>query len=156
MIDISKISLTIVDALAPLRKANWKVILLCFSTAATFWFFNALNKVYTTRIDYPLNIVFNKDSLVAVKDPPEEIPVNVTGGGWQLLKRTISINTKPVVVQLENPVQTHFFTANNLLPIFSDQLTDLNINYIATDTIFFKIFGLQKRYISQKSKSIMT
>ena len=76
---------------------------------------------------------------MAVKDPPEEIPVNVTAGGWQLLKRTISMNTEPVRIEPENPVQTQFLTAINLLPIFSDQLSDLNINYIATDTIFFKI-----------------
>ncbi len=139
MIDIGKISLAVAEFLAPLRKANWKWILLCFSTAATFWFFNALNKVYTTRIDYPVQLVFDRDSLAAVIDPPEEIPINVTGGGWQLLKRTVSFNITPVTIEPENPVQTKFFTASNLLPFFSNQLTDLNINYIATDTIFFDI-----------------
>lgn len=139
MFDVGKISHVIVEFLAPLSKANWKVIVLCFSTAATFWFFNALNKIYTTRVEYPVELVFNRDSLVALKDPPEEIPINVTGGGWQLLKRTISFNIEPVVIKPENPVQTQYFTATNLLPIFSNQLSDLNINYIATDTIFFKI-----------------
>lgn len=125
--------------LTPLKAVNWKVVLLCFSTAATFWFFNALNKTYTTRIHYPVELVFNRDSLVALKDAPEEIPINVTGGGWQLLKRTVSVNVEPVILKPENPVHTTFFTANNLLPIFSNQLTDLNINYIAIDTIEFKI-----------------
>lgn len=153
MIDVGKISLSIAESLAPLRRANWKVILLCFTTAATFWFFNALNKVYTTRIDYPVVVVFNKDSLVALKDPPEEIPINVTGGGWQLFKRTISISTEPVVIEPENPVQTHFFTATNLLPIFSSQLNDLNINYIATDTIFFKIEPYNEKRLRIKMDS---
>ena len=139
MFDVGKISLVLAEFLAPLRRANWKVIIFCFATAATFWFFNALNKVYTTRVNYPVQLVFNKDTLVAVKYPPEEIPINVTGGGWQLLKRTISVNTEPVIIEPENPVQTQFFTAANLLPIFSNQLTDLNVNYISTDTIFFKI-----------------
>ncbi len=156
MIDVGKISLTIAEFLAPLRKANWKVIILCFSTAATFWFFNALNKVYTARIDYPVQLVFNRDSLVALKDPPEEIPINVTGGGWQLLKRTISVNIEPVTIRPENPVATQFFTAANLLPIFSNQLNDLNINYIATDTIFFKIepYADRKLCIKLDSTSI--
>ena len=153
MFDVGKISLVIAEFLAPLRKANWKVILLCFSTAATFWFFNALNKVYTTRVNYPVALVFNKDSLVALKDPPEEIPINVTGGGWQLLKKTISVNTEPVVIKPENPVQTQFFTATNLLPIFSSQLTDLNVNYIATDTIFFKIEPFEERRLCIKLDS---
>ena len=148
MFDVGKIIHSIVEFLAPIRRANWKVIILCFSTAATFWFFNALNKIYTTRVNYPVELVFNRDSLVALKDPPDEIPINVTGGGWQLLKRTISINTEPVIITPDNPVHTQFFTANNLLPLFSNQLSDLNINYIATDTIFFKI----EQYAERKLK----
>ncbi len=139
MVDARKIADRIVQFLAPLRGANWKVIFLCFFTASTFWFFNALNKVYTTRIDYPIKLVYNHDSLVAVKDPPSKIPVNVTGGGWQLLKNTISLKTRPIIINPENPAQTQFMTAANLLPVFSSQLQDININYIAVDTIFFKI-----------------
>ncbi len=138
-VDVSKISRSIFSLSKPLRKANWTIIVLCFSTAATFWFFNALNKVYTTRIDYPIELVYNKDSLVLVQEPPREISINVTGGGWQLFKRTISLDSDPVFLQPENPTQTQYFTAGNLLPIFSNQLTDLNINYIATDTVFFDI-----------------
>jgi hypothetical protein len=139
LLNVSDISRALYDFSRPLRKANWRVIILCFSTAATFWFFNALNKVYTTRIDYPFELVYNKDSLTLVQSPPNEVGVNVTGGGWQLFKRTISLDSDPVRIDLENPSQTQYFTSTNLLPEFADQLTDLNINYIAADTIFFKI-----------------
>ena len=156
MIDVQKIALAVANYVAPLKKTNWKVILLCFSTAATFWFFNALNKEYTTRIDYPIKLVYNMDSLVALKDPPEEIPINVTGGGWQLLKSTISVSVEPVIIKPENPVQTQFLTANNLLPIFSNQINNFNINYIAIDTIVFKIDPYKDRrlYIKLDSTSI--
>ncbi len=154
MINVEKIFLVVAEFLSPLRGANWKVIFLCVSTAATFWFFNALNKVYTTRISYPVSLQYNKDSLIALIDPPDEIPINVTGGGWQLLKRTISVNVEPVFIKPENPVQTHFLTAVNLLPIFSSQLNDININYIATDTIFFKIEPYKDRKLSIKLDSL--
>ena len=139
MINVTKISRVIYDLSKPLKKANWTIVFLCFATAATFWFFNALNKVYTTRIDYPIELVFNRDSLVLVQDPPNEVAINVTGGGWQLFKRTISLDSDPVYLEPENPTQTEFFTAGNLLPLFSGQLPDVNINYVATDTVFFKI-----------------
>ena len=91
-----------------------------------------------------------------VKEPPREIPINVTGGGWQLFKRTISIRPSPVSIRPENPVQTQFFTSANLLPYFSSQLSDLNVNYIAADTIFFKIerFADRKLAIRLDSGSI--
>lgn len=139
MVDGAKISELLYTISAPLRKANWKVVLLCFSTAATFWFFNALNKVYTTRIYYPIAVSYNKDSLVMLKEPPREIPINVTGGGWQLFKSTISLSAAPVIIEPENPAQTQYLTSSNLLALFSNQISDLNVNYIATDTIFFKI-----------------
>lgn len=139
MIDVTKISRLIYDLSKPLKKANWTIVILCFVTAATFWFFNALNKVYTTRIDYPIELVFNHDSLVLVEEPPKEVAINVTGGGWQLFKRTISLDSDPVYLQPENPVQTEYFSSGSLLPLFSSQLPDVNINYVATDTIFFKI-----------------
>ena len=153
MFDVDKISLAVAEFSALLRRANWKIIILCFSTAATFWFFNALNKEYTTQIDYPVKLVFDRDSLVALRDPPDEIPINVTGGGWQLLKSTISVDVEPVILKPDNPVQTQFLTANNLLPIFSNQLKDLNINYIAIDTIVFKIDPFKDRNLRIKLDS---
>jgi YbbR domain-containing protein len=44
-------------------------------------------------------------------------------------------------------------TAANLLPIFSSQVKDLNINYIAADTIFFKIEPFKERKLSIKLDS---
>ena len=34
---------------------------MCIVGATTFWFFNALNKSYTTTINYPINVQFDED-----------------------------------------------------------------------------------------------
>ncbi len=112
---------------------------LSFLLAIIFWVFSALNKVYTAHISYPVQFVYNHDSLMAVKDLPKEIPVNVTGGGWELLKKTISTNVDPIEIRLQNPIHTEFLTGSNLLPDFSEQLKGLNVNYVATDTIYLQI-----------------
>jgi hypothetical protein len=140
----------------PLQNANWTVIALCVATAATFWFFNALNKVYTTRIDYPIQLRYDRDSLVMVKEPPRKVPINVTGGGWQLLKRTVSINAEPIFLEPEKPAQTRSYSSARLLPIISEQLTDLNVNYVATDSISFRIepYADRKLAIDLDSASI--
>ncbi len=115
------------------------MFLLSFLLAVIFWVFSALNKVYTAHISYPVQFVYSHDSLMAVKDLPKEIPVNVTGGGWELLKKTISTNVDPIEIRLQNPTHTEFLTGSNLLPDFSEQLKGLNVNYVATDTIYLQI-----------------
>ncbi len=142
------ISGTLLSIFKPFRRANWKVVFFCLSTASIFWFFNALNKVYTTKIDYPFSISIDRDSLVFVNKPRATIPINVTGGGWQLLKRTVSAKSNPLIITLDNPVKTQFFTAANLLPQVSNQMSDLNINYLAIDTIFFSIETQAKKRLA--------
>lgn len=139
--------------IAPLKKANWRIILLSIVTATIFWFFNALNKDYTARINYPVEYQFSRDSLVAVNDLPDELPVNVTGGGWQLLKKTISLNVHPVRIKLDNPAQTAYLTGSSLLPVFSEQLSGLNVNYVAIDTVYLQIQKIFKRTLAVKVDS---
>ena len=69
-------------------KENWKVILLSIIGAATFWFFNALNKNYDARISYPLSFSFDRDSVIVVEPLAEEVKIDVTSGGWNLLRKT--------------------------------------------------------------------
>jgi len=124
---------------APFNKDNWKAIALCLVTAFIFWFFNALNKNYTTRIEYPIRFDFNEDSLVAVSNLPRKIPVNVTGGGWNLLRKTLNVNANPISVNLDNPVKTQFLTQYSLMPIVSDHLDELTVNFVGIDTIYLEI-----------------
>lgn len=145
MNNASKILLFIDILLAPFKGANWQVFFSSLMLASVFWVLSALNKVYTARIHYPVKFDYNHDSLVAVREMPKEIPVNVTGGGWELLKKTISTNVAPIEIRLQNPVQTEFLTGSNLLPDFSEQLDGLNVNYVATDTIFLQIDEIIER-----------
>lgn len=132
----------------PLKYVNWRITLLSGFTATVFWFFNALNKEYTARINYPIRIVYPRDSLVAVRELPEQLPVNVTGGGWQMLKKTISVNVDPIRIVPENPGQTRYLTGAGLLPMFSEQLDGLNVNYVAVDTVHLQIEPIIQRQLA--------
>ncbi len=120
-------------------KGNAKTIFLCLVTAFIFWFFNSLNNEYTTRLDYPVAFNFNKDSLISKTDLPSQISINVTGGGWNLLRKTIGFSVEPLKINLESvPVQS-YLTEFSLLTLASDQLEELTVNYIISDTIFVDI-----------------
>ncbi|MCZ6520459.1 MAG: hypothetical protein O6848_03050 [Bacteroidetes bacterium] len=121
------------------NKGNWKAILLCIITATTFWLFRSLNKDYTTRINYPVVFDFEQDSVVVVKELPSKVRIDVSSGGWNLLRSAYWFNIKPVSIQLDKPVETRYIPRATLLPIFSDQLNVLRINYVVTDTLFINI-----------------
>ncbi len=119
---------------------NWKVVVLSLLGATTFWFFNELNKEYTTRLIYPLEFNFQRDSVVIMEPLPQTLKVDVTGGGWNLLRRTfILFNPTPITIDLYNPTLIKFYTRATLLPIVTEQLDELTVNYLLTDTIFFNI-----------------
>lgn len=118
---------------------NWKVVLLSVLGAATFWFFNALNKNYDARITYPLNFSFDRDSVIVVQKLADEVKIDVSSGGWNLLRKTFWFNATPLEINLDNPTDIRYLTRSSLIPIISDQLDGLKLNYVVTDTLFINI-----------------
>lgn len=125
--------------LLPGLKDNWKVVVLSILGAATFWFFNAMNKSYDTRVDYPLSYTFAEDSVVVIKPLAKQIKIDVTSGGWNLIRKTLRINATPINIPLDNPTEIKFLTRSSLIPMISDQLDGLRLIYVVTDTLFFNI-----------------
>jgi YbbR domain-containing protein len=105
----------------------------------TFWFLNALNKEYTTDLRYPVTFNYDNDSAVLVKDFPEYIEVNVSGGGWELLRKTIWFNKNSLVIPIENPYTTSFISGAQLFALLNEDVDDIILNYMVTDTIDINI-----------------
>ena len=120
-------------------RSNWKVVALCVLGATTFWFFNALNKDYATRISYPVEFIFDEEDVVVVEELPEKVNIVVSGGGWNLLRKTLPFTTQPIQILLENPTSQKFITKASLSSIISDQLNEVRLNYVVTDTLYLNI-----------------
>ncbi|WP_421763551.1 hypothetical protein [Ekhidna sp.] len=118
--------------------SNWKVVLLSFLGATTFWFFSALGKEYNYRIEHPIAFVYDSDSLIAVKPLPEFVEIDVTGGGWDLFRESFWF-VDPVIFELDNPAAIRYLTRPTILPIVSDQLDEYRINFLFTDTLYINI-----------------
>ena len=127
---------------------QWKVVVVAFLTAATFWFFNSLNKNYTTSLNYPVEFNFDRDSLVTIKRLPASIELDVTGGGWSLLRKTALFSPEPLNVKLENPVGLATLNWIEMLPIIREQITDLNVNQILEDTLSLRIEPRLKKWVT--------
>lgn len=125
---------------------NWKVVLLSFLGATTFWFFSALGKDYNYRIQYPIEFIYNQDSLVAIKPLPQYVDIDVSGGGWDLFRDSFWFGSDPIKIELDNPAAIRYLTRPTILPIISDQLDEFRINFLFTDTLYVDI----DRKISKK------
>lgn len=119
--------------------SNWKVLLLSFLGASTFWFFSALGKQYNTRIKHPLDFVFDQDSLVLMKPLAEYVELDVTGGGWDLFRQGFWFNADPIIIEPDNPVSINFLTRPTIFPIVTDKLNQFQINFLYTDTLYIDI-----------------
>lgn len=126
---------------------NWKVVILSIGGATTFWFFNAFNKDYTARIHYPIEFQFEKDSVVVMEPLPTTVTVDVSSGGWNLLRNTFLFNITPIQIELDNPTEISYYARASLFPLVSEQL-GLTINSLVTDTIFIRIEKKKQRWVS--------
>ncbi len=119
--------------------ANWKAVLLSFTGATTFWFFNALNKDYSATINYPIKFDFAQDSVVIIEPLPEKIRIDVSSGGWNLFRSTLLFSVTPIPIELDNPTDVKFLTRSSLLPLVRDHLDNLTVNYLLSDTLFINV-----------------
>jgi hypothetical protein len=76
---------------------------------------------------------------MAVKQPPRSLRLEVTGGGWDLLRRSLGYDMPPLQIPLENPENNRFLLADNLVPQITERLGELKVNYAIDDTLFLQI-----------------
>lgn len=118
---------------------NWKAIVLCVFAAAIFWIFNSLNKSYSASIDFPLAFDYDEEAFVPVKPLPRVVKVNVSGLGWDLLRKSSGLKVPPLRIPLENPSEVKKIVGSTLPPLFTTQLEGLQINFVMTDTLHIHI-----------------
>ncbi|MEM9857583.1 MAG: hypothetical protein AAF843_09510 [Bacteroidota bacterium] len=146
----------IARTLRPEGTYRYRVIILCFLAAATFWFFNALNEDYSANVRYPLEFIYDADKYVAVDELPEDIQLNVSGLGWNLLRNNLGIKVTPVQIPLDNPVEVKKISGSAMPAFLVDQLNEFNLNFVITDTLNISIDKRDDRlfYVHIDSSSI--
>ena len=73
----------------------YRAVTACLLAAGLFWQMNALNKTYTTRLNFPLAWHYDSVRYVPLRPLPAALPVVVTGQGWRLLRANLGWGTHP-------------------------------------------------------------
>jgi len=96
--------------------------------------------VIPTSINHPIELIYpGKDSLTVVGELPKVIRINVTGGGWTLIRKSFGIDSKPLLVKINTPTDTRYLLGTSLSPLINDQITSFRLNSVITDTLHFHI-----------------
>lgn len=136
------------------NRRNWKAVMLCIFTATVFWFFNALNKTYTTNISFPLTFDYDEKNFIPVGGLPENVRLNVTGHGWELFKRSTGVKPEPLEIPLERPGDVKKIVGGDLKFYFANQLSGLAINHVLSDTIYLDLEPKAERWIKLAVDSV--
>ncbi len=114
-----------------------KVFSVCFLAAAFFWLMTALNKDgYSLRLDYPIHFDYDETEFVPVEPLPKTVSVNVSGNGWNLLRKSwLSFAERPLEYKVTNPLKANFINTISLTDNLAEHFPDVQVNYVVADTL---------------------
>ncbi|MFC5627079.1 CdaR family protein [Algoriphagus winogradskyi] len=126
--------------ISPKKLSNLKVVVLCIAAATTFWILNALNKDdYNTIVDFPIELVYDKDQYVAVASLPKTLEIEISGNGWDLLRKYFNFNSDSYPVELSNPASKNYILTADLKRSLGEFLSPTQLNSVLQDSLTFKI-----------------
>ncbi len=95
-----------------------------------------MNHDHTGNISYPIEVMDGEENIIPSGSDPKEITFNATGQGWNLLRKTIPFNLKPLIIKTFYFGPEKYIDSEDLLPLIDEQFKDIKINYVITDTLY--------------------
>ena len=115
-------------------KTDYKAVVICLLAAIIFWIMNALNKEgYSEKISFPLQFSYNDSLYIPTQPLPQKISVNVSGNGWNLLRKAFAFDITPIKYSISKPLKTKLLNTGSLTDSLSEYIKDVKINYVIAD-----------------------
>ncbi|MEY3565135.1 MAG: hypothetical protein RJA23_1305 [Bacteroidota bacterium] len=122
------------------KLSNLKVVVLCVAAATTFWVLNALNKDnYSTIVDYPVQWEYDQKNYIPVKPLPESIQIQISGNGWDLLRKYFNISGTAYPILLQSPAEKKYLLSADLKRSLGEFITPTQLENVLGDTIHYQI-----------------
>ena len=129
----------------------------CICIATVFWFLNALNKLYTVDIEFPVKYVDLPANRVLSNHPTDKFVLTVSSYGFTILRHKLSLSFSPLVFdvneftsgQLQKTNRSRYvISTRQFINRFSSQISnELKINAIHPDTVVFSFEKMKKRMV---------
>jgi hypothetical protein len=122
------------------KLSNIKVVVLCVAAATTFWVLNALNKDnYSTIVDYPVQWEYDQKNYIPVKPLPKSIQIQISGNGWDLLRKYFNISGTAYPILLQSPAEKKYLLSADLKRSLGEFITPTQLENVLGDTIHYQI-----------------
>ena len=122
------------------KLSNLKVVVLCVAAATTFWVLNALNKDnYSTIVDYPVQWEYDQKNYIPVKPLPKSIQIQISGNGWDLLRKYFNISGTAYPILLQSPAEKKYLLSADLKRSLGEFITPTQLENVLGDTIHYQI-----------------
>jgi hypothetical protein len=122
------------------KLSNIKVVVLCVAAATTFWVLNALNKDnYSTIVDYPVQWEYDQKNYIPVKPLPQSIQIQISGNGWDLLRKYFNISGTAYPILLQSPTEKKYLLSADLKRSLGEFITPTQLENVLGDTIHYQI-----------------
>ena len=126
--------------ISPKKLSNLKVVVLCIAAATTFWILNALNKDdYNTIVDFPVEFVYDQNQFVAVAGLPKTLEIEISGNGWDLLRKYFNFNSDSYPIELTNPAARNYILTGDLKRSLGEFLSPTQLVSVLKDSLKFNI-----------------
>ena len=124
----------------------YRAITACLLAAGLFWQMNALNKTYTTRLDFPLAWHYDSARYVPLRPLPARVGVTVTGQGWRLLRANMGWGTHPADLRPVPYPGTRYLPDESWRRGLQNALEGVQVNEWSGDTLRLTF----DRYVSRR------
>lgn len=116
------------------------MVVLCIAAATTFWVLNALNKDnYSTIVDYPVQWEYDQKNYIPVKPLPKSIQIQISGNGWDLLRKYFNISGTAYPILLQSPAEKKYLLSADLKRSLGEFITPTQLENVLGDTIHYQI-----------------
>ena len=128
------------------------MVVLCVAAATTFWVLNALNKDnYSTIVDYPVQWEYDQKNYIPVKPLPESIQIQISGNGWDLLRKYFNISGTAYPILLQSPAEKKYLLSADLKRSLGEFITPTQLENVLGDTIHYQI----DRIVTKKLRPVL-
>ena len=124
----------------------YRAITACLLAAGLFWQMNALNKTYTTRLNFPLAWHYDSARYVPLRPLPPRVGVTVTGQGWRLLRANLGWGTHPADLRPVPYPGTRYLPDESWRRGLQNALEGVQVNEWSGDTLRLTF----DRYVSRR------